>query len=296
MSGGGTRDPLVAIGDAHEMAGLEAHAEFLRLSEAGEAAALVTVIGAAGSAPRGMGAAMAVRADGSIVGTVGGGQLEMLVIEHALEAIADSRPRRYRYDFSGGPEQNLDKACIGRNEFFIQPCGRRPRLYICGAGHIGAALAPMAQQAGFLVSLIDDREGYPASAVCTGGIRGLSGPFVETIESLAFDETTSVVVVTYGHLQDEAVLRVCLHKPWGYLGMIGSKAKVARTFRALDEDAASHAQLARIHAPIGLDIGGRAPGEIAVGVVAELIAVRYGREGLPEMRERMKSRGAGKDS
>ena len=278
------RDPVVAIGDRRESLDLAPYEEFLRLAREGLPGALVTVIGAEGSAPRGMGAAMVVRGDGSIVGTVGGGSLELLLVAHAREAIEDGRPRRLHYDFSGGPEQNLEKACLGKSEFFVQPAPALPRLHIFGAGHIGLALAPIATAAGFLVTLVDDRPGYPPVAVETPGVRTIHGAFEEAIEGLPFDERTYAVIVTYGHRQDEAVLRACLHRRWRYLGMIGSRAKVEQVFDAVGTDAASRQALERVHAPIGLDLGGRGPGEIAISIAAELQAVRHGRSEVRGMR------------
>ncbi|MDQ7007363.1 MAG: XdhC/CoxI family protein [Acidobacteriota bacterium] len=281
---GSSRDPLVAAGDRRESLDLAPYEEFLRLAREGLPGALVTVIGAEGSAPRGMGAAMTVRGDGGIVGTVGGGSLELLLAAHAREAIEDGRPRRLRYDFSGGPEQNLEKACLGKSEFFVQPTPSPPRLYIFGAGHIGLALAPMAAAAGFLVTLVDDRPGYPPPGAEAPGVRTLTGAFEEVIAGLDFDLRTYAVIVTYGHRQDEAVLRACLHRPWRYLGMIGSRAKVRQVFDAVGGDPASRKSLGRVHAPIGLDLGGRSPGEIAISIAAELQAVRHGRKEVRGMR------------
>lgn len=279
-------DPIVAIGRDDEGFDLRAYREFVRLADAGSGVALVTVIGEKGSSPRGMGAAMAVRADGASVGTIGGGSLEVLMIRHALDAIADGRPRRVLYDYSGGRQQNLEKACMGKTEFLVQPAPKPARLYIFGAGHIAAALAPMAEAAGFRVAVLDDRAGYPRPADFPASARLLPGPFAEAIGRMEFDsQRTYGVIVTYGHSQDEIALRACLLRPWRYMGLIGSQAKIARVFRDLAVDAASREALERIHAPIGLDLGGRAPGEIAVGIVAELVAVRNGREQIGFLRE-----------
>ncbi len=275
--GPGPSDPLVALGDRREQLDLEPYEEFVRLSQAGEPVALVTVICAAGSAPRGMGAVMTVRGDGSVCGTIGGGSLELLVIEHALAAIGDGRTRQLHYDYSGGPEQNLEKACLGKTDFFIQPSVRRPRLHVFGAGHIGAALAPLAAGVGFRVTLVDDRPGFPAPDSVPADVDVVSAPFGEAIEALPFDESTYIVIVTYGHEQDEAVLRACLHRPWRYLGLIGSRAKVRRVFADVGADDASRRRLERVSAPIGLDIGGRSPVEIAISIAAEIQAVRYDR-------------------
>lgn len=295
MSGrdtGERTNPLVAVGEGREWLDAEAYGEFARLVARGEPVALVSIIGTEGSAPRGMGAAMAVRADGSITGTVGGGQLELIMVKHALEALADGRPRRYRYDFAGGDSQNLSKACLGTTDFFVQPSPAPPLLYIFGAGHIGVALAPIAHGAGFRVTVVDERPAYASADRFPRGIDVVAGRYAETAGTLPFDERTFAVVVTHGHEHDETVLRACLDRPWRYLGMIGSQAKVARIFESLGTDDVRRKRLAAVRAPIGLGIGGRSPGEIAVSIAAEIIAVRHGREiAAPLTSERSESSG-----
>jgi xanthine dehydrogenase accessory factor len=268
-------DPLVAIGDVQETPGLDAIRAFAAATARGEGVALVTVVGAEGSVPRGMGAAMMVRRDGTIVGTVGGGNLELLMIDHAGDAIADGRARRYRYDFTGGPERNIEKSCVGRSEFFIQPGPSRPRLHLFGAGHIGVALAPMAHAAGFDVTVIDDRPDHAPLESFGDEIRTLNLPFADAVAQLDFDDETYLVIVTYGHATDAVVLRECLGRPWRYAGMIGSKAKAGRVRRELGVDDATKKRLEELHSPIGLSIGGREPGEVAVSIVAELVAERH---------------------
>jgi len=285
--------PLVEIGEPVERLELDAYREFVELAGEGRPIALVTVVGTEGSAPRGMGAAMAVREDGTIVGTVGGGDLEHRVVRHALEALADGRPRRFHYDFSGGAGQNLDKACVGKADFYVQPCLVPPRLHVFGAGHIGIALAPIAEAAGFRVTVLDDRPGFPDPARFPRTVRLVHQPLPAAVSSLPFDETTYIVIVTHGHEQDEAVLAACLSKPWRYLGMIGSRAKVARVFKSLGTDETKRKRLEDVRAPIGLDTGGRSPGEIAVSIAAELLAVRYGRSGAIPLRERVRGKASG---
>jgi xanthine dehydrogenase accessory factor len=221
-----------------------------------------------------MGAAMAVRSDGTTVGTIGGGDLERMMIQHALDAMEDGRVRRYHYDFSGGRDQNLVKACTGKTGFLIMPCLAPPHLIIFGAGHVGRALAPVALTAGFRVTVVDDRPGFPNRDDFPESIRLINGPFEESIESLPFDRSTYIVVVTYGHAQDERVVGPCLRRPWRYLGVIGSRSKVAQLHKNLGVDEESRRLLSRVHAPIGLRLGGRSPGEIAVAIAAELVNVR----------------------
>ncbi len=275
-------DPLLALGHVEEAPDTAVYLELARCLEAGEAAALVTVIGEGGSSPRNMGAVMLVRPDGSIVGTIGGGSLEHLIIQHAQEAINDGRPRRYLYDYTGGRGQNLVKACMGKTEFLVQPFAVQPQLCIFGAGHVAQALAPMAQSCGFRVTVLDDRDGWPREQdFPRNGVRLLHGPFEERMAELSFDaQATWLVIVTYGHTQDEAVLRACLPRPWRYCGLIGSQAKVATVFRDVAQDLddeAGRARLEQVHAPIGLTLGGRGPGEIAASILAELLAEKHGR-------------------
>lgn len=271
-------EPLVRVGDQQEWTDLDPYREFVRLGTLGEPVALVTVIDKEGSAPRGMGAVMAVRGDGSIVGTVGGGNLERMMISEALTSMKNCRPRLYHFDFAGGANQNVVKACTGRADFLIQPCVASPHLIIFGAGHIGQALAPMALAAGFRVSVADDRDGYLQPDRFPPPVELLPGPFLDTVARLRIGPATYLVVVTYGHEQDTDVVRTCLHREWGYLGVIGSAAKVALLHKELGVDEASRAHLSRIHAPIGLRLGGRSPGEIAVAIAAELVNVRHAKE------------------
>ncbi|MDH3284209.1 MAG: XdhC/CoxI family protein [Acidobacteriota bacterium] len=289
-------DPLVGLGCGRERLDVDAFTEFARLAGEGQAVALVTVIGTAGSAPRGMGAAMTVREDGSIVGSVGGGSLELFAIEHAMNSLADGKARRLHYDFSGGPRQNLDKACTGKTDLFVQPSLPRPRLIIFGAGHIGSALAPMARACGFLVTVVDDRPGYPDNEQFPEGMRLVHGEVKSVADRLEICDSSFIVIVTHGHANDEAALAACLHRPWRYLGMIGSRAKVARLFSNLSTDAAARDALARVSAPIGLDLGGRSAGEIALAILAELQMVRYGKEEVRAMRGRIQGRKTTKGS
>jgi xanthine dehydrogenase accessory factor len=198
------------------------------------------------------------------------------MVRHAIEAIKDGRPRRYHYDFSGGENQNLVKACTGTTDLLILPCLAQPHLIIFGAGHVGKALAPMGLSAGFRVTVVDDRPGFPNPNDFPSEVARINGRFEEIIDSLTFDSATYIVVVTYGHVQDEAVVEACLNRTWRYLGVIGSRAKVAQLHENLGRDEESRRRLSRIHAPIGLRLGGRSPGEIAVGIIAELVSVRHG--------------------
>jgi xanthine dehydrogenase accessory factor len=156
---------------------------------------------------------------------------------------------------------------------------------VFGAGHIGTALAPMAMAAGFSVTVVDDRPGFPDPRSFPEGVRLVSAGYGEAMEGVRFSERSCyVVVVTHAHEKDTEVMDACLEKPWRYLGMIGSKAKVARVVKTLATGPERRERLERVRAPIGLALGGRSPGEIAVSILAELVMVKHGREQVAPLR------------
>ena len=148
-----------------------------------------------------------------------------------------------------------------------------PHLVVFGGGHVGNIVVKCASLAGFRVTLVDDRPAY-ANADRTPEAKAIiCAPFDEAIAQLHFNESTSVVIVTRGHKHDEHILEQIVTRDLRYVGMIGSRRKVAVTFGNLRERGVPEERLARVHAPVGLDIGAETPGEIAVSIVAELIAV-----------------------
>ena len=234
---------------------------------------LATVVSTGGSAPREAGARMAVMPDGSIVGTVGGGTLEKRVIEDAMEVMREGRPRLARYDLVEGERGGIGAECGGRSEVFLEPVGAAPHLLILGAGHVGLALARIGREAGFRVTIVDDRVEFARQA-------GLAG--IEVVEKMPDDPSlrglvgaeTAIVVVTRNHSLDRQALGNLIGTPAFYCGMIGSRRKIALEMEALREGGADPAAIERVHAPIGLDIGAETPAEIAVAILAEIVAVR----------------------
>lgn len=275
----GCEGSLVQRGDGCEQIDATPLQAVLRRIEDGENAALVTITKTSGSAPRGLGTAMAVFSDGSIQGSVGGGELEFFAIKHALESMEDGRARSLHYDFSGGKKQNLNKACRGTTDFLVQPFGRTSRLVIFGGGHVCRSLVPMAVSCSFAVSVADDRKEYLDGKDFPENTRLYHGPFSETAAQIPMDESTFVVVMTYGHAHDETVLKACLQRPWRYLGLMASRSKKATMKKRVASNTAAAKQFDRIHTPVGLDLGGRTPAEIAVAIMAEILSVKYERTG-----------------
>ena len=244
----------------------------------GEEVALVTIVSSNGSTPQRVGAKMLVYADGRTVGTIGGGCYEHDALGKALAAIKTRKPVRASYDLNDDFAQETGLVCGGQMDVFIEPLEAPPALYVFGAGHVGFYLARIASEAGFEIHVVDDRaafanrERFPfaASVVVEDLPTWLAGAQIPP--------TAYAVVVTRGHRNDLETLQALVGRELRYLGLIGSRAKVARIYdQLLNEDHATLEQLSRVHAPIGLDIGAVTPQEIAVSIVAELIAIRRGR-------------------
>ena len=351
--------------------------EVLSAISEGETAALVTPVATAGSLPTGRNARMLVRADGSSVGTVGGGRMEAEVQQVAGEVIRELLPRLIHFSLTAQDALEDGLLCGGEASFYVEPVlpgtaretfqeilrlvkektpgleavrlseagpvqrlvvGKdspsvgtlgskaldreiservveaaqedlsetvevgtdgeqasvflnvllpRPTVYIFGGGHVGLAVARIAPTAGFRVVVIDDRPEFASRTRFPNadGVRVVN--FERALEGLPVDDLSYLVVMTRGHRWDREVVVQALRTDAAYIGMIGSRRKVALTFEALKQEGFSETDLNRVHAPIGLNIGGDTPGEIAISVVGELVRVR--RLGEPERLQGVKA-------
>ena len=241
----------------------------------GGCAAEATVIGRKGSAPQVVGARLLLRDDGTLVGTVGGGAIEAQVLDACRQVLKDGGVRRIEAHLV----RDLGMCCGGSMEVFVEYLQSQPRLFVIGAGHVAQALVPLAASAGFRVKVLDDRDELfdsPAFA----GIETQSCD-VDEIDAVVPDlgEGDYVLIVTRDHARDERALAGLLRRPHGYLGMIGSRRKVhtvlARILRREEQLGRPRPDLSRLHAPVGLALGGKTPPEIAVSILAELIAERH---------------------
>lgn len=245
----------------------------------GEAVALATVVSAQGSVPRHEGSKMLVRQDGSIVGTVGGGAMEALVVKEALAAMQDGKTRMPSYTLndlaSGDPG-----VCGGTIQLFIEPIGNAPTLLVIGGGHVGKVLAELGKWTGYRVILSDDREAY-----CNPGyVAGLDGYVIckpgQVVEHTSINAQTYVAAVTRGMPVDMDLIPSLLATEAAYIGLIGSRRRWALTVKALkDERGLMDAQLQRVHAPIGLELNAETPQEIAVSIMAQITMLRRGGDG-----------------
>lgn len=244
----------------------------------GEEAALVTIVSSNGSTPQRVGAKMLVYADGRIVGTVGGGCYEHDAIGKARQVLETRKPATVKYDLNDDFAEETGLVCGGQMEVFIEPIESSPAVYIFGAGHVGFYLARMAHDAGFGVHVVDDRAAFANAERFPFAASVVVDDIPDWLAKTALPPTAYAVIVTRGHRNDLDALRALAPRELRYLGLIGSRAKVARLYeQLLGEGGVSPERLARIHGPIGLDLGAVTPQEIAVSITAELIAVRRGK-------------------
>ncbi|MDD5487130.1 MAG: XdhC/CoxI family protein [Dehalococcoidales bacterium] len=252
---------------------VDIYEEVAKLKAEGKDAALVTLIGASGSTPRGEGAKMMVHEDGTIKGTIGGGSVEREVIKAAREVIRKGKPERYKYELKKADE-GVGMICGGDVEVFIEPVMQSPSLFIFGAGHIAHALSQMAHIVGYKVTVIDDRPDFATPERFPQAQKTVSCDFKQSFNELNINKWSYVVIVTYGHNADEAVLEEVLKTPARYIGMIGSRSKNEVVYASLKSKGVTDEQLAKVYAPIGVRINAHTPEEIAVSILGEMIQVR----------------------
>ena len=242
-------------------------------------AALATVVGGEKGVPGRAGFRMLVYPDGKILGTVGGGLLEAKVREEALRCLDDKKPRLLEFVLDEESADGIGVLCGGKVKIFLEPILATPTLYVFGGGHIAVPLVQFAKALDFSVLVVDDREAFAGKERFPLADEVKLGDFSVTTKSIEFRESDCVVIITRGHQYDELVLKECLSKSRlpGYVGMIGSKEKIARTYSHLKEEGIASELLERVRAPIGIDMGAQSPAEIALSIMAEIVAHRYGK-------------------
>lgn len=254
--------------------------ELTRCLDKGQEVALVTVTVAAGSKPRDVGSMMIVDSGGHLIaGTIGGGKVEETAKKDAALCLKNKESKTVKYELTlSDSERSLGMACGGYMEMFIKTFGKRDNLIIFGGGHIGLELSHLAKTLGYRVTIVDQRPEY-CSEERFPGVDERILLVADQPPVLEIDSHTSIVIVTHGHLYDMEALRLVVNSDARYMGMIGSRTKIRHCFAELKEEGISETNLQRVFAPIGLDIGGETPEEIAVAILGEVQAVKYGRSG-----------------
>jgi xanthine dehydrogenase accessory factor len=234
-------------------------------------AVVATIVESKGASPAKIGAQMVLLSDGSTVGTVGGGKLESSILEDAGRTLKSNESGLHRYQLTEQGRDAIGTLCGGEVTVFVQAYFPPPQLVIVGGGHIGRPLKVMGEAAGFEVITVD---------VAAGQDR------VPELEQVQLTYDSAVVLITTDHISDEAALRVALKSPVRYIGMIGSLSKCRTILNHLTADGYTPADFDRIYAPIGLDLKGSHPQEIAVAILAEIITCRHSGQKLTTIKTR----------
>ncbi|MEZ4241886.1 MAG: xanthine dehydrogenase accessory protein XdhC [Myxococcota bacterium] len=242
----------------------------------GQRAALATVISVAGSTPRSGGARMLVYADGTAVGTIGGGALEHRAVALALEVLATGRPDVLSVHLV----RDLGMCCGGAVEVYVEPLAVREPMVVFGAGHVAHAVAPMLVALDYAVTVVDDRDELATEARFPGCTVAVTDPRAFARE-MPDGPDRHWLVLTHDHALDQDLVETLLPRRCAWLGMIGSRGKVARFLVRLKAAGLDERLFTKLCAPVGLDLGAETPAEIAVAIAAELVRVRATSVGIP---------------
>lgn len=241
--------------------------------QAGGYGVLCTVTSESGSTPRSCGTSMWVRPDGTIAGTIGGGLLEHQAIQESLRMMKGGQiSQMWRKSLN----EKDGMACGGEADVYMEVIGRCDELVVFGAGHVGKAVSQLGAFTGFRVTVWDEREEF-ANDENIPWARNVVCPIDKIYENgVSFHERSYVVIMTRGHTLDAEAVAATDKQPGAYYGMIGSRSKIATVRKTLLERGVSAEHIDRIFKPIGLPIKAETPNEIAVSVMAEILAVKYG--------------------
>jgi len=244
------------------------------LSEAvngGRSVVLATIVATEGSVPRHVGTKMVVRADGSTVGTIGGGKVEDSIRLDAVEALHRNEAGLRRYALQQ-PERGDPGVCGGTVTVYLEPYMTPHTVFVIGAGHVGRAIVDLAHWLGYRTVVVDERaDMVTAEAIPSADIR-FAGTVADALAAHPITENTSVVVVTRSYELDAQITPLLLETPARYIGLMGSRRRWEMTRQVLDASAVPGGTLDRVRQPIGLDIGAETVEEIAVSIMSEVIA------------------------
>jgi xanthine dehydrogenase accessory factor len=245
----------ISIGDTNYLP------EFVRAIDSGPPLAVATLLEKHGRELEFAGR-MVVRPDGNRAGSVGDANRTLIVMHEALRQLPHGIPRAMP---------------IGdTHEVLIEPVTGKPQLVICGGGHVAQAIARQAQLLDFEVTILEDRPEF-ADPARFGGARVVAGFIPEALASLRFGWSSYIVVATRGHKLDGDCILAAVNTDAGYIGLLGSRRKAVLIADFLREHGVPEERISAIRTPVGLDLGGRTPAEIALSVMAQITKERYGR-------------------
>jgi xanthine dehydrogenase accessory factor len=257
---------------------MDVYEELVRLRRLGQKCAIATIVQVRGSIPSYESAKLLVREDGSMIGTIGGGCVEAEVWNAAREVMETEKPRHLSFNLGQDAAYDNGLICGGQLDVFVEPVLPQPGAFVFGAGHISKSISKIANLAGFSTTIVDNREAFANSERFPEAAGIYAEEYEDVFPKLSVNETSYIVIVTRGHRDDMRVLRWAITTTARYIAMIGSKRKVINVIKELQKEGIRQEHLERVFAPMGLEIGAISPEEIAVSVVAEMIAVRRNAE------------------
>jgi xanthine dehydrogenase accessory factor len=243
------------------------------LKNQGKTFCIVTVVDSHGATPRKAGARGLIFPDGMLEGTVGGGNIELEAIQVAQQVIKAKQPLLKKFELKDLEVGEM--ICGGSMTLFFEPVLPDRVLTIFGGGHVGRAVARVAYEAGWRIRVVDDREGVLDPQFFSAQAELITEKYLNFIASQDFGANDWLVIVTPKHSHDEQVLEAVINSSAAYVGMMGSPKKVKEVMQHLKQKGISEQILSKAHAPIGLNIGTETPGEIAVSIVSEMLAVLH---------------------
>ena len=265
------------------LSGSDIAAELLRASESGPPVVSCTVITAPAALAARPGDKLLVRADGTVVGSLGGGALETGIV--AAARAAGGRREALTLAFAPDGRRLSGRRALDATgelvEILIEVVAPPFVLLIVGGGHVGRALGEMGALLGMSVAVIDDREEYASADRFPFADRVICGDIAAEVARFPVDANTYAVMVSRGHKQDEASLRRVVGRGAAYVGMIGSKRRTRTVLEHLRREGFDGEAVASVFTPIGLDIGAETPEEIALAILSEIVLVRRGGSALP---------------
>ncbi len=247
------------------------------LEQKQEAGVLCTIIRSQGSTPRHAGSKMLVKSDGSIIGSVGGGEMENRTISAALECIKTGTPGWLDYNLDD-PAQGDPGLCGGQVEIYMEPIIPKPILVVVGAGHVGQAVAHLAYWLDFRIVVSDDRPEFCNPETIPNAEEYFPMPLEKFTEEFKITPWTYVVMTTRSVDVDVPGLPGLLDSPAAYIGVIGSRRRWETTRKQLEAAGVASDKIKRVHSPMGLKIHAETPEEISVSILAEIIQIKQGTE------------------
>jgi xanthine dehydrogenase accessory factor len=253
---------------------MDIYDEIVRLRKLGQKCALATIVQVRGSIPSFESAKLLVREDGSMMGTVGGGCVEAEVWNAAREVLDTEKPKNLSFSLGEDAAYDNGLICGGQLNIFVEPVIPQPHAFIFGGGHVSKSLSKVASMAGFATVIVDNREAFANPERFPEAEATYAEEYEDAFAKLTITSSSYLIIVTRGHRDDMRVLRWAVTTPARYIAMIGSKRKTIAVVHELEREGFPRDAFEKIFAPMGLEIGAESPEEIAVSVVAEMIAVR----------------------